>query len=165
MASDKVLRALRPLGAADVEGAYPVSGVIVSRLRPNDEILSYLTALAKERSIRAALIAGIGGLRHLEVGVFKGGSYDVASYEAGPGETIELTSLLGTLAIDGSGSPSPHIHVTASLPNHQPVSGHLIKGVVGPLVELYVISLEGELWRLNDPSIGLPALFAGRRPS
>ncbi len=146
-----------------MEKAYPASGIVVARLRPGDDVIESLVSIARERSIRAALVVGIGGLRRLEVGVFKEGKYDVETHEVREGETIELTSLLGSIAVGQDGSPSPHLHVTASLPDHRPVSGHLVKGVVGPLVELFIVVMDGELWRLQDSSIGLPALFASRR--
>jgi len=86
--------------------------------------------------------------------------YDVAVYEAKEGETIELTSALGSIAVDESGKPSVHIHVTISLPDHRPASGHLLRGIVGPLAEVFIVSLDVALRRVLDPSIGLPALSA-----
>ena len=136
------------------------SRVIVARLRPGDEVPGSLSALMVERSIRGALVIMIGGLRSLEVGVFRQGGYDVRSYTAPEGQAIELTSAIGSLALDERGNPSPHIHVTASLPDHTPVSGHLIRGVVWPLAEAFIIDLGEKLERAYDESIGLPALAA-----
>jgi len=138
---------------------YP-SSVVVLRLRPGEELLESVSQAASKLGIRSGLVIAIGGLRRAEVGVFKGREYDVAVYEAKEGETIELTSALGSIAVDENGKPSVHIHVTISLPDHRPASGHLLRGVVGPLAEVFIVSLDVALRRVLDPSIGLPALSA-----
>ncbi|ADL19699.1 hypothetical protein ASAC_1294 [Acidilobus saccharovorans 345-15] len=141
-----------------VEVSLSPSSLIIARLHPGEELLESVRQLSRKYSISGGLIVAIGGLKHLEVGVYKQGKYDVQSFDAGEGETIELTSAVGSLALDETGAPSPHIHVTAALPDHQPVSGHLLKGVVSPLAEVFIVSASGTLRRLMDQSIGLPAL-------
>ena len=136
---------------------YP-SSLIVARLQPGEELVEAIKDLSRRMGVSAGLVIAIGGLSHLEVGVYKNGRYDVQTFEAGSGETIELTSAIGSVALGDDGSPFPHVHVTASLPNHQPVSGHLIKGIVNPLVELFIVKASGQLRRTMDQSIGLPAL-------
>jgi predicted DNA-binding protein with PD1-like motif len=143
-----------------VEVSLAPSSLVVARLHPGEELLESIKNLSRKYSISGGLVVAIGGLKHLEMGVYKVGKYDVQSFDAGEGETIELTSAIGSVALDEKGDPSPHIHVTASLPNHQPVSGHLIKGVVSPLVEVFIVSASGTLRRLPDQSLGLPALTA-----
>ncbi|MGC9072411.1 MAG: PCC domain-containing protein, partial [Acidilobus sp.] len=74
------------------------------------------------------------------------------------GETIELTSAIGSVAVGEDGRPSVHIHVTVSLPDHKPTGGHLLKGVVSPLAEVFIVGFDATLRRALDKSIGLQAL-------
>ncbi len=61
-------------------------------------------------------------------------------------------------AVEVSLSPSSLIIARLHPGEEQPVSGHLLKGVVSPLAEVFIVSASGTLRRLMDQSIGLPAL-------
>ncbi|MGC9072156.1 MAG: PCC domain-containing protein, partial [Acidilobus sp.] len=73
---------------------FPTS-VVVVRLEPNEEILEAITDMASKLGIRSGFVIAIGGLRRVELGVYKGGTYDTETYEAKEGETIKLTSAIG----------------------------------------------------------------------
>ncbi len=136
------------------------SSVVVARLQAGEELIQAVAELASRLNLRGGLVVAIGGLRSVELGVYKGEKYDIESYEASEGHTIELTSALGSVAVGDDGKPSIHVHATVSLPDHRPASGHMIRGVVGPLVELFIVGFDATLRRTFDSSIGLSALSA-----
>lgn len=139
--------------------SYP-SGVVIARLQPGEELIQAVTDLAAKLSVKSGIVVAIGGLSSVELGVYRGGRYDVESYEVKQGETIELTSAMGSIAIGDDGKPSVHIHATVSLPDHRTSAGHLLRATVSPLVEVFIIGLSAMLKRTVDPSIGLSALTA-----
>ncbi len=136
---------------------FPTS-VIVTRLQPGEELVQSVADLAARLNVRGGLVMAIGGLRSVELGVYKEGKYDVESFDAAGSETIELTSAIGSVAVGEDGRPSVHIHATVSLPDHKSAAGHLLRGVASPLVEVFIVGLDATLRRPLDPSIGLSAL-------
>ena len=136
------------------------SGVVIARLQPGEELVQAITDLAAKLGVKSGIVVAIGGLRSVELGVYRGGKYDVESYEVKEGETIELTSAMGSVAVGDDGRPSVHLHATVSLPDHRTSAGHLLRATVAPLVEVFIVGLSATLRRTVDPSIGLSALTA-----
>ncbi len=84
---------------------FPTS-VIVVRLLPGEELLQSVAEVSSKLGVRSGLVIAIGGLKSVEVGVFKGSSYETNYFEAREGETIELTSAIGSVAQGEDGKPS-----------------------------------------------------------
>ena len=124
------------------------------RLDQGQDLFATLSSFAREHGIHAGVVvSGIGMLKDASIGYWNGSEYvrmDLA-------EPHELVGLHGSIAeADG---PSIHLHAALAAPNHQIVGGHLIRGTVWVLNELFLETFpERTFGRPIDETLGLRKL-------
>lgn len=123
---------------------------------PGEEVVSTLLAFAKEKSIKAAQIAGLGGFREVTLGYF-----DIPKKEYIPNdvrEQVEVMSLIGNLSQSPEGESKLHAHVVVGKRDYTAHGGHLLKGIVNPTLELMVTESPTAVTRVMHEDIGLALL-------
>ncbi|MCI4321192.1 MAG: DNA-binding protein [Thermoplasmata archaeon] len=128
------------------------------RLDEGEQLPEAFVDLARRHQIRAAAIPmGIGQLVRAKVGFWTGTEYAPKLLES----PVELVSLSGSIA-ESDGEPSVHLHATLGTAAHETVSGHLLSGTVGLLVESLVeVFPDHRFARPLDESVGLRRLDLG----
>lgn len=124
------------------------------RLDQGQDLFATLGDFARQHRIQAAVVvSGIGMLRNATVGYWNGSEY--VRHELP--EPHELVGLHGSIAeADG---PSVHLHAALAAPDHQIVGGHLMRGTVWVLNELFLETFPGRVWgRPMDETLGLRKL-------
>ncbi len=96
-----------------------------------------LSLFSEELPGYSGVIAGIGGLRRLRIGVFRGDGYDTMEVEPLPGHVLEVLSLQGSIISRGD-SLSPHLHIVAARSHGEVYAGHLVEAEVEPFLEIYI---------------------------
>jgi len=121
-----------------------------------DEVMSSLTAFARERQLTAARFTAIGAFRDATLGYFDWAS---KTYEKIPvREQVEVLSLVGDVALEGD-APKIHAHVVVGKRDGSAYGGHLLDAHVRPTLEVMLTESPAHLQRLFDPGSGL-ALIA-----
>ncbi len=136
-------------------------GQIVAVLTEGDDIHGCIGEICRREGVRMGAVIGIGGVSRLKVGVwnFAKDAYDTLEKS---GVSMELTSLTGNICLS-DGEVSAHLHATAVDDSFSAFGGHLIEGVAGIVVELYIYPGKGEIhrtpyksWRFMDLDDALP---------
>ncbi len=126
-----------------------------------DEVISMLTAFAKQHHITAAHFTAIGAFRDAGLGYF---DWQTKKYLRNQvDEQVEVVSLIGDIALDGD-KPSVHAHVVIGKRNGSAMGGHLLDAHVRPTLELVLEKSPASLQKKFDPESGL-ALIAPRSDS
>ncbi len=125
------------------------------RLDDGQDLFRALADFARTEKLRASVVvSGIGMLRAGEVGYWDGQQYQPRQIEP----AHEMVSLHGSIA-EVEGAPSVHLHVGLSGPDHRSIAGHLLRGTVGVLAEIYGEEFEGHVFgRPLNESLGLRTL-------
>jgi predicted DNA-binding protein with PD1-like motif len=109
------------------------------RLASGERLPDVLGEFAREHGVRAAAVGmGIGQLSEAKVGFWNGSEYVPRS----TGTPVELVALSGSIA-ESDGEPSIHLHAVLGTADHGAISGHLLSGTVGLLVEMLVVTFPG----------------------
>jgi uncharacterized protein len=104
-----------------------------------DEVISGLTAFAKDRSLSACHLTAIGAFSDLTVGFF---DWETKDYTKIPiREQVEVLSLVGTAH-----------------------GGHLMEAHVRPTLEVILVESPSFLQRTHDPDSGLALIDVGAGP-
>ena len=134
---------------------------IVATLSEGDDIHGCICQICRREGVRMGCVVGIGGVSRLQLGVWNHArnAYDTLVREGGH---LELTSLTGNICLS-DGEVSAHLHATAVDDSFTAFGGHLIEGVAGIVVELYIYPGKGEIrrtpyksWRFMDLDDALP---------
>jgi predicted DNA-binding protein with PD1-like motif len=123
---------------------------------PGDEVVSVLLAFAKEKSIKTAQIAGLGGFREVTLGYF-----DMPQKKYIPNEVreqVEVMSFIGNLSQSPEGESKLHAHVVVGKRDYTAHGGHLLKAIVNPTLELIITESPVEVTRVMHEDIGLALL-------
>jgi predicted DNA-binding protein with PD1-like motif len=125
------------------------------RLDDGQDLPAAVAEFARAHAIRAGVVvSGIGMLRAGAVGFWDGQQYQPRELS----EPHELVSLHGSIA-EVDGAPSVHLHVGLADRRHALSGGHLLRGTVGVLAEIYVETFPGRAFgRPLNESLGLRAL-------
>jgi uncharacterized protein len=125
------------------------------RLDDGQDLFDALTSFAREGRVRAGVIvSGIGMLKAGAVGFWDGQSYRPMELP----QPHELVSLHGSIA-EADGKPSVHLHVALAGADHRAIAGHLLRGTVGVLAEVYGEAFDGRVFgRPMNESLGLRML-------
>ncbi len=104
------------------------------RLEDGQDLFDSLRLLARQEKLRAAVVlSGIGMLKRSTIGYWNGSEYKPHEL----GEPHELIALHGSIA-EAEGDPAIHLHVGLAGPDHRLLGGHLIRGTIGILGEVYL---------------------------
>jgi predicted DNA-binding protein with PD1-like motif len=125
------------------------------RLDDGEDVVAQLTEFARRHSVRAAaIVSGIGMFKVATFGYWDGKEYRPHTLEV----PHELVALHGSIA-EVDGAPSIHLHVALAGPDHRLVGGHLLRGTVGILNEIFIETFNGRRFgRPLDESFGLRRL-------
>ncbi len=124
-------------------------------LDKGEELVSTLTAFAREHGIQGGALAAIGALEDPTLGFYDLASktYDQRQFA---GE-LELVALHGNISLV-DGEPFVHVHATLGKPYHSLIGGHLFSGVVAVTAEVHVRVFDAPMERTRNEAIGLNLL-------
>jgi predicted DNA-binding protein with PD1-like motif len=120
--------------------------------KEGDEVVSGLLAFAKAQGLRAAHFSAIGAFSGATLGYF---NWQEKAYDKVPvREQVEVLSLLGDIALKGSG-PQVHAHVVLGRYDGTTRGGHLLEAHVRPTLEVILSESPSYLERTHDEESGL----------
>ncbi len=131
---------------------FKIKRVIKGRLLKGDEIISEITKILKEKSIKAGLISGIGAVSRAKIGYYdqKNRQYMWKEFK----EPMEISSLKGNISIKEN-EPFAHLHIILSREDYSSIGGHLFEADVFAF-EFEIIELDGEAYeRIFNEDTGL----------
>jgi hypothetical protein len=123
-----------------------------------DEVVSTLTAFAKDNHIADAHFTAIGAFSDVELGFFDLQKKDYLTNQVN--EQVEVVSLAGDIALD-KGEPKVHAHVVVGKKDCAAMGGHLLEAHVRPTLELFLQESGQQLKRKLDPESGLALIDLG----
>ena len=123
-----------------------------------DEVVSTLTAFAKENHIAGAHFTAIGAFSDAGLGYFDLQRRDYLKNQVD--EQVEVVSLIGDIALD-KGEPKVHAHVVVGKRNGTAMGGHLLEAHVRPTLELVLQESGVQLKRKFDRESGLALIDLG----
>lgn len=106
------------------------------KLETGDDILGAVREICDKEQIKAAVVTGIGGLQHVEVGVW-GNAAGRYHTKTGTDPDMEMTALVGNVTT-AEGRSFPHLHATIADSTHHVFGGHLLSGIVQNMAELWI---------------------------
>jgi uncharacterized protein len=117
-----------------------------------DEVVSQITAFARENGLDAASITAIGAFSGATLGYFDIGEKE---YEKIPvEEQAEVLSLIGDIALN-EGEPELHAHVVLGRRYGTTRGGHLLEAHVRPTLEVVLVESPDHLQKRTDEETGL----------
>jgi predicted DNA-binding protein with PD1-like motif len=117
-----------------------------------DEAMEGLSRFAREQSVSAAQLTGIGAFSEVVLGYF---DWHKKVYTRIPlSEQVEVVSLLGDVALEGD-EPVVHAHVVVGHSDGRASGGHLLGGRVRPTLEVVLTESPAHLRKRHDASSGL----------
>ncbi len=126
---------------------YSVDGdLIFIRMDDGENFYNVLNGVLKELGVKSAVVLnGIGMLKDFEIGWF---NVEKGQYER---ERIsvphELVSTSGNVS-DRDGEAFAHLHVSLAGPSRSVVGGHLFEATVCNTVEMFLMRLNMDLYRV-----------------
>ena len=117
-----------------------------------DEVMSSLTAFAREHELNAAHLTAIGAFSDVTLGYFEP---DRKDYRRIPiSEQVEVLSLVGDVARKGN-QPEVHAHVVVGKSDGSAHGGHLLEAHVWPTLEVVLTESAAHLRKRVDEETGL----------
>ena len=133
----------------DHDGAKTYALIFVT----GDEVMSTLTAFAKENQLRGSHFTAIGAFQEATLAYF---DWEKKAYQKIPvREQVEVVSLVGDVATGEKGEPQIHAHVVVGRSDGSTRAGHLLEARVRPTLEVVLIESPVHLQRRHDPESGL----------
>jgi predicted DNA-binding protein with PD1-like motif len=118
----------------------------------DDEFISGLTSLAKEKNLGGSHFTAIGAFREVTLGYF---DREKKTYQKIPiREQVEVLSLIGDIARK-DGAPQIHAHVVVGKSDGTAHGGHLLEARVWPTLEVVLTESPKHLQRKFDPETRL----------
>ncbi len=127
----------------------------VLRLDEGEEILGTLEQFLAAQQIRLGYFLAFGGFSRVELDYF---NIHTKQYQKRTiGRQLEVVSLLGNVAMQ-EGRPKIHAHCIVADEHDTTYGGHLGRGEVKPLLEIFLTAIDGELERVEDKERNLHIL-------
>ena len=124
----------------------------ILRFDKGEEIFGALTDFCVKNEIKAASFMGLGTSGEVELGYFNA---FLKEYRKKPHiENLEIVSLIGNIAWLEN-KPVVHAHGSFGRTDFSLIGGHVFKLVVLATCEIFLIKLEGQLDRENNPEFNL----------
>jgi uncharacterized protein len=136
------------------------NGGAVLILETGDEVVTTLTAFAKQNHIGGAHFTAIGAFSDAGIGYFDLQKKDYLKNQVN--EQVEVVSLIGDIALD-KGEPKVHAHVVVGKRNGSAMGGHLLEAHVRPTLEVMLQESGEQLKRKFDPESGLALIDLGAK--
>jgi uncharacterized protein len=118
----------------------------------DDKPMESLSEFARDQSLSAAQLTGIGAFSEVVLGYFDWQAKEDTRIPLD--EQVEVVSLLGDVALDG-GEPVVHAHVVVAHSDGRASGGHLLGGRVRPTLEVVVTESPAHLRKRHDAGSGL----------
>jgi uncharacterized protein len=118
-----------------------------------DELASGLLGFAEEQMLSAASFTAVGAFSSVRLAWF---SWETKKYEPSVtlDEQVELLSLIGDVALDGS-KPVVHAHAVVGKKDGTAHGGHLLEAHIRPTCEVVLTESPVHLQKQIDPESGL----------
>ncbi len=102
-------------------------------LDPGEEFIEKLGAFAVDESLQLASFTAIGGFEHFSLGFYdlETGEFDTIPFKD---DQVEVLSLMGEITRNQDGSSMVHGHVVVGRRDGTTRGGHLLRGVVRPVL-------------------------------
>ncbi len=126
--------------------------IYVMRIDKGEEIVETLKNFCRKKHIKAGWIKGIGAVNDVTIGLFETKSKNYLSKRL-KGD-FEITSLVGNISYM-AGNPYLHLHINIAGSDYIVHGGHLDSAVVSATCEITIKTIEGEIGRQFDETIGL----------
>jgi predicted DNA-binding protein with PD1-like motif len=121
-------------------------------LRTGDDALDAIKELAIRNRIEGASFSAIGAFQTATIAYW---NWDTKEYEhIEVAEQVEVLTLTGNVARSGN-DPRLHAHVILGRRDGSTIGGHLIRGIVRPTLEVFLIDYGMRLARTRDEMTGL----------
>lgn len=121
-------------------------------LHTGDDALAVITQFAVRNRIEGASFSAIGAFQDATIAYW---NWDTKEYEhMEVREQVEVLALTGSIARSGD-DPKLHAHVTLGRPDGSTIGGHLVRAVVRPTLEVFLIDFGARLTRRRDKATGL----------
>ena|SRR2546428_6734685 len=121
-------------------------------LKTGDDALAAITKFAKRNKIEGASFSAIGAFREATIAFW---NWDTKEYEhIEVAEQVEVLTLTGNVSRAGN-QVKLHSHVILGRRNGATVGGHLVRAVVRPTLEVFLIDYGTRLARHRDQTTGL----------
>ncbi|MBV8202302.1 MAG: DNA-binding protein [Acidobacteria bacterium] len=117
-----------------------------------DEVISGLTAFAREHRLAGSQLSAIGAFSDVTLGYFERSLREYRRIRLE--EQVEVLSLNGDIALE-NGQPKIHAHVVIGRGDATVRGGHLLEGHVWPTLEVIVQESARKLVRRFDPEVGI----------
>ncbi len=129
------------------------SDKIVMRVDRGEDIVEKLSELCSLENIHLGSVSGIGAVSSTEIGIF---NVDTKEYFSKTFEGLyEVSNLTGNIS-EMNGKTYLHLHITiGDVKENKVYAGHLNRAVVGATAEIIISTIDGELDRQKDETIGL----------
>jgi uncharacterized protein len=101
-------------------------------LEPGDEVMEGLSSFAVQENIDVASFTAIGGLEAASLGFYNVQTKGFDDVKLDP-EQVEVLSLMGEITFE-EGNPWVHAHVVVGRRNGTTSGGHLLRGIVRPIL-------------------------------
>ena len=110
---------------------------------PGEEAIEGLTSFARDNDIEVASFTAIGGFESASIGFF---NQETKGFDEIPFDErqVEVLSLVGEIMTDGD-DPLVHGHVVLGRRDGSTLGGHLLRGVVRPILIVTVNEWSREL--------------------
>ena len=120
------------------ESEQPLYTHVVS-LEPGEEVIESIGRAARAENIEVAGFTAIGGLHRTKLGFYNDetGGFDEIPLTEGH---VEVLSLMGEITRE-DGEPKVHGHVVLGRSDGSTVGGHLLRGIVQPILIANVFEL------------------------
>lgn len=124
----------------------------ILRFDKGEEVFAGLTDFAAKNQVTAAVFWGIGTVSEADLGFYN--SF-LKQYRSKPlVENFEIISLIGNIGVFES-KPAIHAHGSFGRTDFSVVGGHVFKLVALATCEIFLIKLEGQIVRKNNPDFQL----------
>ena len=121
-------------------------------LRTGDDALEALTMFAQSNRIEGASFSAIGAFREATIAYW---NWDTKEYEhIEVAEQVEVLALTGNIARSDD-EPRIHAHAVLGRRDGATIGGHLLRAIVRPTLEVFMIDYGRRLTRHKDDATGL----------
>jgi len=121
-------------------------------LRTGDDALKAITDFAGRKSIEGGSFSAIGAFQTSTIAYW---NWDTKEYEPiEVSEQVEVLTMTGNVALAGD-ERRLHAHVVLGRRDGSTIGGHLMKAVVRPTLEVFMVDLGTRLARTRDKTTGL----------
>jgi hypothetical protein len=121
-------------------------------LDPDDEFVASLTDFAKKNRIEGGSFSAIGAFQQATIAYWNRETKEYEKIEVA--EQVEVLALGGSIA-RSSDDVKIHAHAVLGRRDGSTIGGHLMRGVVFPTLEIFVVDYGARLTRQKDVETGL----------